>query len=181
MTSVLLHTISGRLQLDTVQQAAIEMTLEAFKAACAEAVSVGQRLDTTSNAVIHRSCYRDLRTAFGLSANLTIRAIAQAARQLKNLPDTNEDLPAIDYDARTLSLSDDLQTVSLSTVDGRMAEVPFLLAASEQRLFLQTAGVHRAMLRRVQANTYLLDVTLALKGSSASGFSSEQPIRHHKK
>lgn len=170
MTSLPSHIVSGRLRLNAAQQASIEATLEAYAAACAEAVAVGQRLDTTSNALIHRSCYQDLRTAFGLSANLTIRAIAQAARHLKEPSGTSEVQQTIDYDARTLSLGEGFRTVSLSTVTGRLSAVPFLLAASQQRPCVQSVRVLRAVLCRDQASTYRLDITLATKGSYTSVF-----------
>lgn len=124
------------------QRQALDATIDAFSAACRQAVRTGRAANTTANAVIHRLCYRALRERHGLSANLAIRAIARAARALKgrrgeevnpaNAADgpLAQDLtarPSVDYDARIVSLSAEALTLSLSTVEGRVKGIRMAL------------------------------------------------------
>lgn len=134
------------LEVPAVHQRTLDATLEAYVRAQQIAMDAGRHLSTTSNALIHRHCYRRLRAECGLSANLAVKAIARAARRLK----AAEQLPAVglvDYDARTLSLADDVSGVSLSTVEGRLRWIR-LVASTEDRLRLQGQTVVRACLRK---------------------------------
>lgn len=152
-------TIIVSLDLEPAQQAALDATLEAFAHACDHAAAVGRRLETTSNAVIHRFCYRQLRETFGLSANLAVRAIACAARRLKGVPGCAKGTAEVEYDTRTLSLGDDGRTASLSTIAGRLRDIRLHLGAQEHRRL--TAGrLFRAVLIRSQPGHYVLAISL---------------------
>ena len=154
------ETILAQLDPTPAQQAALDATLEAFAGASAEAVAVGRQAETTSNVVIHRFCYQRLRTTFGLSANLTVRAIAHAARRLKDTGGTGTQA-LVEYDARTLSLSADAHTVSLSTVCGRVKDISLCLDA-EPRRRLQTGRPIHAVLSQPEKNRYVLAIRVVV-------------------
>ena len=159
-------TIIAHLAVMPTQQAALDATLEAFTRASAEAMAVGRRAETTSNVVIHRLCYRELRAMFGLSANLTVRAIAHAARRLKKAGCTEEPR-VVEYDRRTFSLSDNARLLSLSTVHGRVKGIRLHLD-DEYRRRLQAERPILAVLRRSEPSRYVLTISLAPSRPSTS-------------
>ena len=123
-------------------------------------MSVGRRLGTTSNAVIHRHCYQALRAAFGLNANLTVRAIARAAQGLKD-PVAVETTPlSINYDARTLSINPEATTASLASLHGRLKHVGLHVEADGRRR-LRGGRVVSAVLRHTPPHQYTLMISIA--------------------
>ena len=156
--------IIAQLDLTLTQQAALDATLEAFAGASTDAIAMGHQAGTTSNVVIHRLCYQRLRATFGLSANLTVRAIAHAARRLKDTgcADTQA---LVEYDARTLSVGEDACTVSLSTVFGRVKDIPLCLDA-ERRCRLRISRPIHAVLSRPEPNRYVLAIRVVPRRSS---------------
>ena len=161
---MILEPIIAQLDPAPTQQAALDATLEAFADASAEAVAVGHRAETTSNVVIHRLCYQRLRATFGLNANLTVRAIAHAARRLKEAGRADR-LLLVEYDARTLSLSNDACTVSLSTVYGRVKDIPLRLDAEPRRRLRTQRPIH-AVLSRPEKVRYILAIRTVPRCSS---------------
>lgn len=118
-------TVKCKLDLTEGQRKAIDKTMEAFAAACDDALKVGREAGTTGNVKIHDRCYYQLREDHGLPANLAVRAIARAAgilkvkeRQYSTVRPTS-----IDYDARTFSFKEADWTISLSTVEGRQKPI----------------------------------------------------------
>jgi predicted transposase len=166
------HDVRLTLRTSPSQHAALSRTAVAFADACRDAMLVGIENDSTSNAVIHRHCYYDVRHEYGLSANLTIRAIARAARHLKAYSLLKEN-PAcgsgtssqiatrrknavsiakqyaqqIEYDARVFSLCTTEWTASVSTVDGRISDIPTLLP-SEKKIDLKANAIRRVCLQQ---------------------------------
>src|SRR5690554_3390225 len=113
-------TVKCKLVLSDEERAAIDATMEAFAAACNDAIAVGREMGTTSNVRIHGQVYYPIREKHGLTANLAVRAIARAAGILKVEERKNSTVrpTSIDYDARIFSFRESDWTVSLSTVNG---------------------------------------------------------------
>ena len=128
-------------------------------------MAAGHRLQTRSNALIHRQCYRELRTVFRLSANLAVRAIARASQWLKEPTAMEAEPRSIDYDARTLSIKLEEATISLSTVQGRIKGVGLMLEADERQR-LQGSRIVRAVLCRTSEDQYMLTMSLATEDST---------------
>src|SRR4051795_7919512 len=84
------------------QRAEIDATLRAFAGACDFAADAARRIGSTNRVKVQRDAYRAIRQAFGLSANLALRAIARACAALKVPAKTNSQFAptSIDYDAR---------------------------------------------------------------------------------
>ena len=152
-------TIIALLEPTPAQQEALDATLTAFAEASAEAVAVGRRAETMSNIVVHRLCYQRLRARYGLSANLVVRAIAYAARQLKDSAGENGATVRVEYDARTRSFSHDARLASLSTVRGRIKGIRLGLD-TEERWRLQRGRLIRAVLSRPRPCRYVLSVSI---------------------
>ena len=116
-------------------QVALDDTLRAFQAAIQIVQGVGRARGTSSNALLHHACYDRVRAECGLPANLAVRAIARAAYRLRGEErPALESLRSVGYDRKVASWSADGElTLSLSTVHGRLKEVPAMTTRSERR------------------------------------------------
>ena len=124
----------------------LEATLEAFAKACHFANQTVNPKITNKNR-IQGEVYKAIREQFKLTANLAVRACARVAanrktaklnastplsveskrsRGLKNRPVKQFKPTSADYDARVFSYREKDQTVSLSTVEGRV-RIPLVL------------------------------------------------------
>lgn len=169
-------TVTCTLRPSRTQRSALDATTLAFARACHDAVREGLEARSTSNAVIHRRCYYALRERHGLSANLTVRAIARAARELKTVDleemlssdpsETASDLEAlhesmceIEYDLRVFSVCTTTWTASLSTVHGRIRDIPLRLTDEQKECLLHHSIQHVLLTQRPTA--YEAQITLA--------------------
>jgi len=137
--------------------AILDATLQAYTDACAYATRVGQQAKTTGNARIHHLCYQTLRTSFGLSANLAIRAIAHAARCLKQGIHPADPPHTIEYDPRIFSIDWLSNTLSLSTTQGRLKPIAF---DPPDALLNQATPPQRAVLEKLPTGAFVLHVEL---------------------
>jgi IS605 OrfB family transposase len=134
-------TVKCKLDLTDEHRSAIDRTVEAFAAACNDALKVGREAGTTSNVKIHDRCYYDLREDHGLPANLAVRAIARAAGILKVKERRHSTVrpTSIDYDARTFSFKEAGWSISLSTVEGRQKPIVLDIGDYQKNLL---SGTH---------------------------------------
>lgn len=155
-----LETIRMMLAPTPEQERALEATFEAFEGACRYAMKVGRATGATGNAVLYRLCYRRLREVYGLSARLTVRAIARAARVLK-MGDQAANAPpgeaSIEYDARTFSLDLDAGCLSIVTTHGRLRNVAVRIGHGTLTLW-DPGRPTGALLVRVQPGRYWMAV-----------------------
>jgi IS605 OrfB family transposase len=104
------------------QAAEIAATLQAFAGACELAAAVARRIGSTNKVKVQHAAYAEIRRAFGLSANLAIRAIARACAALK-VPAQG---PAhfaptsIDYDARIFTFHEGNWSFGPTLLAGRV-------------------------------------------------------------
>jgi putative transposase len=100
-------------------------TMEAFNNACNEIAETCFAEQTASKYTIQQLVYHSIREKYGLSAQLTIRAIAktcEAYKINKSVRPTFKKHGSITYDSRILTfkrLGTDFPQVSLTTLDGR--------------------------------------------------------------
>ena len=103
------------------QHAALLATMRAFNASASHAAYVGFASRVFSQASMHTRYYRDLRTRFGLSAQMAVRAIGKAVEAFKRDRQTRpefRDTGAMTYDERLLGWKGPAH-VSLLTLQGR--------------------------------------------------------------
>ena len=131
-----LVTLFGVLDVHGTDKQALYATLGAFRAAVAHCEEAGRTLGTTANALLHQHCYADLRRLSGLPANLVIRAVAAAARRLKEHTIAPPDL---EYDSRVARVyvvstnggrSPMDYRLDLSTITGRIQALPVVFEPS---------------------------------------------------
>src|SRR5947209_20601531 len=99
------RTVVCKLTPTPEQVSDIEATLKAFASACDFAAETARRIGSTNKVKVQEVAYREIRSTFGLSANLAIRAIARACAALK-VPEKRHSAFAptsIDYDQRVFS------------------------------------------------------------------------------
>lgn len=118
-----LLTIVCKLKPMPEQVAQIEATLQAFATACNYANSV-VKSQTTSKTTIQNLVYQELRSLFGLSANLAVRACARVGANRKTAKLQGKPVKAFkptsaDYDARIFAFREKDCTVSLTLMNGR--------------------------------------------------------------
>ena len=116
-------TIVCKLNPTPEQVVKIEATLKAFADACNYA-NLKVKPNITSKTTIQNIVYEDLRSQFGLAANLAVRACARVganrltAKQ-KGKPVKTFKPTSADYDQRIFAFRETDWTVSLTKVDGR--------------------------------------------------------------
>lgn len=116
-------TLVCKLNPTPEQVVKIEATLKAFADACNYA-NKQVKPKITSKLTIQGIAYEDLRSRFGLAANLAIRACARVganrlAAKHKGRPVKTFKPTSADYDQRIFAFREKDWTISLTTVDGR--------------------------------------------------------------
>ena len=116
-------TLVCKLQPTPEQVIKIEATLKAFADAC-NYTNERVKPQITSKTTIQNIVYDDLRSKFGLAANLAVRACARVGANRKTAKAKDKPVKSFkptsaDYDARIFSFWEEDWVVSLTTVDGR--------------------------------------------------------------
>lgn len=116
-------TLVCKLNPTSEQVAQIEATLKAFADACNYA-NERVKLQITSKTTIQNLVYQDLRSLFGLSANLAVRACARVGANRKTAKQKNKQVlffkpTSADYDARIFAFKEKDWTISLTLLSGR--------------------------------------------------------------
>ena len=142
------------------QHAALLRTLETFNAAC-NAIAVVAFEERCANKIeLQKLVYYDIRAQFGLSSQMTIRAISKVSETYKRDKSKQPHFRphgAMVYDERICSFPR-IDRVSLRTLDGRV-EVPFRFGAYAEGMLHRTRG-QADLLYRKSNNTFFLAITV---------------------
>jgi putative transposase len=116
-------TLVCKLNPTPLQSEKLEVVLHAFAEACNYTNQI-IKPDITSKLTIQGIVYEDLRTKFGLPANMSVRACARVGANRKTAKQKNKPVIAFkptsaDYDARIFAFREKDWTVSLTTLSGR--------------------------------------------------------------
>lgn len=119
------RTIKCKMLVSAAVEGALRRTAQAFADACNIILKTAKELKTSNKVKLQHAVYDDVRNATGLSANLTIRAIARVAYAIKVAAKrrkyVSEFRPtSIDYDQRIFAWRERDESVSLTTVVGRI-------------------------------------------------------------
>src|SRR6516225_2910005 len=123
------------------QEDVLLSTMERFNAAASFAAKAGFEAGVFSQPSIHKLAYAEIRTRFGLSAQLTVRAIGKAVecfRRDKKVCPIFKPRGAITYDERILSFKG-LDKVSLWTLKGRLL-LPLVYGEYQKERFGRLKG-----------------------------------------
>jgi predicted transposase len=116
-------TLQLKLLPDEAQHAALKKTMRVFNEACNYIAEVAFREKCASKFALQKRVYEDVRKRFGLSAQLTIRAIAKVVEAYKRDKSKQcffKPTGAVVYDPRILSFKG-LDKASLVTMQGRLS------------------------------------------------------------
>ncbi len=151
------------------QHATLLATLERFNAAC-NYIAVRAWKSTTFNTVkLQTLVYRDVREQFGLSAQMTVRAVAKvgdAYKLRKDAPPHFRPHGAMIYDERILSFKG-LDTASLLTLQGRQL-VKFVMGGY-QRERIAAYGIRGQADLLYRQGTFYLAVVVTVPEPEAAG------------
>jgi putative transposase len=114
-------TLAVGLAPSRAQHVALVATLERFNAACNAIASVAFREHLANKIALQKIVYYDVRERFGLSSQMTVRAIAKVVEAYKRdttIQPTFRPHGALTYDERIMSWKGP-EHVSLLTLDGR--------------------------------------------------------------
>lgn len=155
------RTLICKLAPTPEQRVELDITLRAFADACNAIADVARREHTTNKVKIQRACYQEIRQRFGLSANLTIRAIARvcAALKLKAKMHSVFVPTSIDYDQRIFSFREWDWTFSLTLLHGRFRLETLL--GDRQRSALKGKHPTAAVLVKRRDGSFWLHVQLS--------------------
>lgn len=127
---------------DNQQRYGLGQTLETANQACNQISERAWETKTFKQFDIHRLVYKDIRTNFTLSAQMTVRQIAKVADAYKLDKNTKRTFSlkgAISYDDRILSWKLDKQIVSIWTIGGRL-KIPFVTGKRQLELLKNRRG-----------------------------------------
>lgn len=115
------RTISCKLYVAPYQAQHVDDTLKAFADACNYAAEWGRQNKVSAQFKLQKATYYEIRSRFGLSANLAVRAIARVSPSLRKAKTRNSVFrpTSIDYDARIFSFRESDWTVSLTLLRSR--------------------------------------------------------------
>jgi putative transposase len=120
--------------LPTIEQSAsLLATMERFNAACDALAAIAFASNCANKVELQKICYYDIRRDFGLSAQMTIRAISKVIevyKRDKSIQPTFRPYGAIVYDERILSWKGS-DRVSILTNNGRQV-MPWVCGAYQQ-------------------------------------------------
>src|SRR6266849_5797445 len=114
-------TLAVKLAPSPEQHAALVATLERFNAACNAIAEVAFREHLANKIALQKIVYYDVRERFGLSSEMTVRAIAkvvEAYKRDKTIQPTFRPHGALTYDERIMEWKGP-EHVSLLALDGR--------------------------------------------------------------
>ena len=114
-----MRTIVCKLKVAPDAIPALEATFKAFADACNFVADWGRRNKVSAQFKLHAATYRDIRSKFGLSSNLAVRAIARVSISLRKRPKCFFKPASVDYDVRIFRFWERDWMVSLTLLDGR--------------------------------------------------------------
>lgn len=115
-------TIKVKLLPTPEQKASLVKTMEVFNDACNYISNIAFKNNTFGQVGLHHLCYRYIRSTYGLSAQLTVRAVGKVSesyRTEKKHLHIFKKHSAVVYDQRILSFRG-LDTASILSLDGRL-------------------------------------------------------------
>jgi len=155
-------TVSCKLNPSPEQVKEIDATLKAFADACTW-INLEAPAKMTNGAAIQKIVYHPVRALFGLSANLTVRAIARVCSnrktaRIKKTLAKGFNPTSIDYDARIFALRTKDWSVGLTMLNGRQQSP--LSIGNYQRHLLKGLKPTSATLVKRNDGTYHIQIQI---------------------
>lgn len=162
-------TLTLKLLPSPAQSAALLHTMERFNAACNDIAATAARQQVFNTVKLQTLVYADIRARFGLSAQMTVRAVGKvgdAYKRDKIHPPTFRPHGAMIYDERILSFKG-LDTASLLTLQGRQL-VKFIMGGY-QRERIAAYGIRGQADLLYRQGTFYLAVVVEVPEPPSAG------------
>lgn len=155
-----IRTLACKLAPTSEQRLELDATLVAFADACNFIADVARQIHSSNKVKVQHACYAEVRSRFGLSANLAIRAIARvcAALKVKSKAHSTFASTSIDYDQRIFSFREWDWTFSLTLLQSRQRLATAL--GDYQKARLKGKAPTSATLVKRRDGTFFLHVPL---------------------
>jgi IS605 OrfB family transposase len=166
-----IRTICCKLDVTAEQAAAIDDALDRYADACNAIADICRSLGSTNRVDVHRACYHEVRSRFGLSANHVVRAIARTCIALK-VPEKTDSAfrpTALDLDVRTFRFHAADWTFGITLLRVRV-RFPALLG-DFQREALEGRAPTSAVLVKRRKGGYFLHVQIDEEAPAAAAVS----------
>jgi putative transposase len=157
-------TAKVKLQPTDAQADSLKRTLETANEACNYISQVAWDAKTFGQFQIHKLVYQDVRSNFGLSAQLAVRCIAKVTDAYKldrktppKGPPTFKPHGAVPYDDRILYWRTDDQVVSIWTLDGRQ-RMGYRVGEKQRQMLEHRSGESDLIYNKQKDCFYLLAV-----------------------
>lgn len=145
-------TVQIKLLPTPEQSQALQKTLETVNAACNRLSEMAWNKKEFRQFPLQKLFYRQIRSEFPLSAQVTVRLIAKVSDSYKLDQDaqrTFRKYGAISYDGRILTFSPTGDTLNIWTINGR-AKMSFVCGEKQRKLLELSKGESRLILRNGQ-------------------------------
>jgi putative transposase len=153
-------TAKVKLQPTEAQSVSLKRTLEIANEACNYISEVAWSTQTFGPFQIHKLVYQNVRSRFGLSAQLAVRCIAKVTDAYKLDHETQRTFKphgAVPYDDRILSWQTSNQAVSIWTLDGRQC-MGYLVGEKQRQMLEHRSGESDLIHSKQKDCFYLLTV-----------------------
>ena len=136
------------LQLSNEEKETLKKTLQAANAACNYISEYAFNNKVFNRFELQKVLYQYLKEEFGLPSQLIIKCIQKVAKSYindKSKLNKFYDLGSVNYDNRILSWKEN--SISITTIDGRLKEVPFVCYRRGMELLKYRANEHQLSFR----------------------------------
>jgi IS605 OrfB family transposase len=154
-------SVKCKLQVPVELRSEIDRTLQGFADACNQILSVAKRENCWNTTKLHHKVYKPVREATGLKANHVCQAIRRVIGNAKAVKQIHKFRPtSINLDVRTFQYIEELQTVGITLMCGR---VKFKLSIGNYQLaLLKGQSPTAATLNKTKHGDYYINICVDL-------------------
>lgn len=154
-------SVKCKLQVPVELRSEIDRTLQGFADACNQILDVAKRENCWNTTKLHHKTYKPVREATGLKANHVCQAIRRVIGNAKAVKQIHKFRPtSINLDVRTFQYIEELQTVGVTLMCGR---VKFKLSIGNYQLaLLKGQSPTAATLNKTKRGDYYINICVDL-------------------
>ena len=157
-------SVKCKLQVPVESRTEIDRTLQGFADACNQIYEIAKRENCWNTTKLHHKVYKPIREVTGLKANHVCQAIRRVVGNAKAVKQVHKFRPtSLNLDIRTFQYIEDLQTVGVTLMCGR---VKFKLSIGNYQLaLLKGQSPTAATLNKTKHGDYYINICVDLPTS----------------
>ncbi|MGL5879052.1 MAG: RNA-guided endonuclease InsQ/TnpB family protein [Xenococcaceae cyanobacterium] len=159
-------SVKCKLQVPVELRSEIDRTLQGFADACNQIYGIAKRENCWNTTKLHHLVYKPIRETTGLKANHVCQAIRRVIGNAKTVKQVHKFRPtSLSLDVRTFQYIEDLQTVGVTLMCGR---VKFKLSIGNYQLaLLKGQSPTAATLNKTKQGDYYINICIDLPTNPA--------------